>query len=93
LNDALNTADRAVFVTSVPDEKKGEQLVVLYQPDRVDADRLREIVENSELPNLWRPRPTAYYPVDDFPTIGTGKLDLKKLRVMAEEFVEKGRKK
>jgi acyl-[acyl-carrier-protein]-phospholipid O-acyltransferase/long-chain-fatty-acid--[acyl-carrier-protein] ligase len=86
IHNNLNISERVVFVTSVPDEKKGEQLIVLYRKDLANADQLYRIITASELPNLWKPRFTAYFPVDDFPTIGTGKLDMKKLRTMALLF-------
>ena len=35
------------------------------------------------LPNLWIPSERDFYPIDEMPILGTGKLDLKKLKDMA----------
>ena len=72
-------------VTSVPDDRKGERLVVLhtrlgFEPDRV-IDRLRD----TDLPRLWIPRKDGFVEVDEIPKLGTGKVDLRGLRVLATE--------
>ncbi|MFO7871364.1 MAG: acyl-[ACP]--phospholipid O-acyltransferase [Kiritimatiellia bacterium] len=85
--DALGGADRVAAVTSAPDKKKGEQLVVLYLEEAVSVDRIREIVEKSDLPNLWKPRKGNYCPVREMPVLGSGKLDLKRLKAAAAQFV------
>jgi acyl-[acyl-carrier-protein]-phospholipid O-acyltransferase/long-chain-fatty-acid--[acyl-carrier-protein] ligase len=35
------------------------------------------------LPNLWVPRPNAYFQVEKIPVLGTGKLDLRAIREQA----------
>ena len=85
---ALGTMERVVAVTSVPDEKKGEQLVVCYLEDAGDVETLDRIIRESDLPNLWKPRKENHLKVHDLPTSGTGKLDLMRLRQMSREFVE-----
>ncbi|GFO54812.1 acyl-[ACP]--phospholipid O-acyltransferase [Geomonas sp. Red276] len=72
-----------VAVTAVPDERKGEKLVVLYVKDAADADRLQRCLAESALPNLWKPARDCYLPVDSLPLLGTGKLDLRALRELA----------
>ena len=39
----------------------------------------------SDLPNLWKPRADQFYHVDEFAYLGTGKLDLRRLRELAQE--------
>ncbi len=73
-------------VASVPDDKKGERLVVLYTPDCGDPEWLWNALEQSELPNLWRPAKADYYPVDAIPLLGTGKTDLGAIRALAREL-------
>ena len=73
-----------VAVSARPDPKRGEQLIVFYDAacglDPVDAgNKLRE----SGLPNLWVPRPDAFFPLEKIPFLGNGKKDLKKLRELA----------
>jgi len=38
------------------------------------------------LPNLWVPRPNAFFKVDALPYLGTGKMDLRKIRELAFEL-------
>ena len=79
----LDTHNRAVAVTSIPDEKKGEELAILYVKDAADADELYQIVSDSDLPNICKPRRENYIPVDALPILGSGKLDIMKLRKTA----------
>ncbi|MDH4187034.1 MAG: AMP-binding protein, partial [Nitrospira sp.] len=82
-------ADIQVFaVTAVPDEKKGERLVVLHTlPDeRIPA--ILEKVAASGLPNLFIPQRHAFIKVDAIPVLGTGKLDLRALKRIALERLD-----
>lgn len=72
-----------VAVTAVPDEKKGERLVVLFTREASDAETLRRHMAESSLPNLWKPGRDSYLEVDNLPILGTGKLDLKGIREIA----------
>ena len=74
-----------VAVTAVPDEKKGEKLVVVYAGDATDAETLQRHMSESTLPNLWKPGRECYVEVAALPILGTGKLDLKGLREIAME--------
>jgi acyl-[acyl-carrier-protein]-phospholipid O-acyltransferase/long-chain-fatty-acid--[acyl-carrier-protein] ligase len=88
-HQALNTANQVVYVTSAPDEKKGEQLIVFFTPEAGDAEKLAKIAAESDLPNLWKPRKENHIPVAAFPTLGSGKMDQKQLREMAKEVAMK----
>jgi acyl-[acyl-carrier-protein]-phospholipid O-acyltransferase / long-chain-fatty-acid--[acyl-carrier-protein] ligase len=70
-------------VTAVPDEKKGEKLVVIFTKGAADAETLQRHLAESALPNLWKPGRDCYLEVEGLPMLGTGKLDLKGLREMA----------
>ncbi|MFK8112052.1 MAG: AMP-binding protein [Rubripirellula sp.] len=74
-----------VCVTAVPDEKKGEKLVVLHLPTTKDIDEIRKALSEVGLPNLFIPSRDGFFEVDEIPMLGTGKLDLKGARVIAEE--------
>ena len=39
-----------------------------------------------DLPNLWKPRADQFFHVDHFPLLGTGKLDLRKVKELAQKF-------
>jgi acyl-[acyl-carrier-protein]-phospholipid O-acyltransferase/long-chain-fatty-acid--[acyl-carrier-protein] ligase len=83
----LEAVGQVVYVTAAPDEKKGEQLVVLYTAEAGEADRLRDIIKQSSLPNLWHPRRDNYFLIDEMPALGSGKLDMKQLKTIAQQLV------
>ena len=83
--EGLGTHEPVVAVTSVPDEKKGEQLVLLYQDGKVEADRLWSVLAESGLPKLYIPKRENILPVEEIPHLGSGKLDMMRLRRMATE--------
>lgn len=84
-HNALDTPDQVLVVTSVPDEKKGEQLVVLYVKQAGNAKDLHQMISGSDLPNLWKPKKENYILIEALPLLGSGKLDLKKIKQLAKE--------
>lgn len=80
---ALNVEERVVVVTSVPDEARGERLVVLFTDAAGTAESLHGIIDKSDLPNLWKPRADDYVKVAAMPVLGSGKLDLKGVKQIA----------
>ncbi len=91
IEDALHQlagANARVFaVTAVPDKRKGEVLVVFHTLEeealRACLDRMQEL----GLPNLWVPRRQHFFRVESFPSLGTGKLDLRRLKELGVEMV------
>jgi acyl-[acyl-carrier-protein]-phospholipid O-acyltransferase/long-chain-fatty-acid--[acyl-carrier-protein] ligase len=84
LRKVLNLAQSAeikVAVASTADPAKGEQLVVLHVDD-LDAEAIRSALAAEGLANLWIPKVFKKVPV--IPILGTGKLDLNKLRELAQ---------
>lgn len=81
--EGLGTHEPVVAVTSVPDEKKGEQLVVLYEEQKVDVDVLCRVLAESSLPKLYIPKREYILGVESIPHLGSGKLDMMQLRQMA----------
>ena len=73
-------------VTAVPDERKGERLVVFYTDPGVSSDELSTRLGESELPKLWMPKRENLHLIDEIPVLGSGKTDLKKIRAMASEM-------
>ncbi len=72
-----------VAVTGVPDPKKGEKLVVLHtRPDKTPDEIIQQLSDRG-LPNLWIPSADAFVEVDEIPVLGTGKLDLRRIREIA----------
>jgi acyl-[acyl-carrier-protein]-phospholipid O-acyltransferase/long-chain-fatty-acid--[acyl-carrier-protein] ligase len=76
-------------VTAVPDERKGERLIVLHRPlPRPAEELLRELGERG-LPNLWLPDAESFFEVAEIPLLGSGKLDLRKLQDLATAVVRR----
>ena len=85
LHELAGTTEQTFVVTGVPDEKKGERLIVLHRLPDSQLQSCLERLAQSDLPNLWKPRPDQFFHVDTFPYLGTGKLDLRKIRQIAVE--------
>ncbi|HXC63746.1 MAG TPA: AMP-binding protein, partial [bacterium] len=79
----LLAEDAACVVCSVPDEAKGERLVLLHNDPALGAEALWQALSNSGLPKLWLPRQDAIRRVDAIPTLGSGKMDLRRCRELA----------
>jgi len=80
----LKLNGNSLAISSTKDEKKGERLVVLYTEAAGTEEQIKQAVKNSELPNLWRPGNNSFIKIDSLPLLGSGKLDLCKLRKLAE---------
>jgi acyl-[acyl-carrier-protein]-phospholipid O-acyltransferase / long-chain-fatty-acid--[acyl-carrier-protein] ligase len=74
--------ERVVAVTGIPDEAKGEALVLLAARD-VDAKELREKLSAAGVPNLWIPKNIKR--VESIPLLASGKLDLARCKELALE--------
>ncbi len=74
-----------VAVTSVPDAKRGERLIVLRTPDSPSPDAMIEHITESGLPNLYLPSRDSFLEVEAIPILGSGKLDLAGLQHVAKE--------
>ncbi len=72
-------------VTAIADEKKGERLAVLHTLDAARVPALIEKLAAAGLPNLFIPRADAFVKVDALPLLGTGKIDLRKVKEIAKE--------
>lgn len=72
-------------VTAVSDPKKGERLIVLHTALRKSPSEYIQGLSAAGLPNLYIPTANAFYQVESLPLLGTGKLDLKAMREVAEQ--------
>jgi acyl-[acyl-carrier-protein]-phospholipid O-acyltransferase/long-chain-fatty-acid--[acyl-carrier-protein] ligase len=86
LHELARTAEQIFVVMGVPDEKKGERLVVLHRLGEAELNRLLEAFAACDLPNLWKPKADAFHRVECFPHLGTGKLDLRGAKEMAASY-------
>ena len=82
IREAMKIAadDHSIAVTGIPDEVKGEALVLLATIE-IDPNALRTGLNAIGIPNLWVPK--RILRVDAIPTLASGKLDLKALRERA----------
>jgi acyl-[acyl-carrier-protein]-phospholipid O-acyltransferase/long-chain-fatty-acid--[acyl-carrier-protein] ligase len=80
--DALD--DPNAVVTAVPDEDRGERLVVFYTAD-VPEDDVWAALNQSELPKLWVPKRENVHRIEAIPVLGTGKVDLRGVKQLALE--------
>jgi acyl-[acyl-carrier-protein]-phospholipid O-acyltransferase/long-chain-fatty-acid--[acyl-carrier-protein] ligase len=78
----------AVAVTAVPDERKGERLLVLHTPTDKSPDAMVQHLSQAGLPNLWIPSTDSFFEVDAIPVLGTGKLDLQGVKRLATERLQ-----
>jgi acyl-[acyl-carrier-protein]-phospholipid O-acyltransferase/long-chain-fatty-acid--[acyl-carrier-protein] ligase len=83
LQQAAGVAQQVFAVTAVPDERKGERLVVLHTLDPAAIPDVLAKVQASGLPNLFIPRADQFIRIERLPLLGTGKLDLRELRRLA----------
>jgi len=89
LQEMAGASEQLFVVTAVPDEKKGERLMVL---NTLNDERLQECLQKlgkADLPALWRPRPDQFLRIEKLPYLGTGKLDLRKARELAMEMTQR----
>ncbi len=83
LQELAVKAETAFVVTAVPDEKKGERLIVLHKLAEAELLAVLEQFSASDLPNLWKPKAGDFFRVETFPMLGTGKLDLRGVKEAA----------
>ena len=86
LNELLHGDEEGCLqaaVTSVPDPRKGERLIVIHTALSRTPHELCDALARAGLPNLYIPSPDSFHQVEQLPVLGSGKLDLKALQAMA----------
>ena len=86
LHEAAGLSEQAFAVAGIPDEKKGERLVVLHTLTPGKLEDCLQKFSTADLPNLWKPRANQFFHVDSLPYLGTGKMDLRRIRDVALEL-------
>ena len=88
IHQILGTSERVCVVTSVPDERKGERLVVLHTAvNGMNPHALSHGLRDRGLPMLWIPSARDFVQIQEMPLLGSGKIDLKRARELAQEKV------
>jgi acyl-[acyl-carrier-protein]-phospholipid O-acyltransferase/long-chain-fatty-acid--[acyl-carrier-protein] ligase len=85
---ALATEEQGAVVTGVPDPTRGERLVVIHTPLPIPVVELWQKLNSSGLPKLWVPARDSFYEVTELPYLGTGKLDLRRIKEIARELAK-----
>lgn len=77
INKVMEFSDdeRKIAVMGIPDEAKGEALVLLSSDPNVSTKLLRERLLEEGIPALWIPKKIV--DVDEIPMLASGKLDIK----------------
>jgi acyl-[acyl-carrier-protein]-phospholipid O-acyltransferase/long-chain-fatty-acid--[acyl-carrier-protein] ligase len=87
LHEILGTTERVCAVTCVPDEARGERVVVLYTPHAgLDVRPWQEQLGSRGLPKLWLPSERDFFAVPELPLLGSGKLNLQRVKELALEL-------
>lgn len=84
IHAVLSSSEQICVVTAVPDEKRGERLVVLHTID-LDIPIVLDGLKKSGLPNLWIPDADSFKKIATIPLLGSGKLDLAAIKRQALE--------
>ncbi len=74
-----------VAVTAVPDERKGERIVVVHGPISRTGAQIGAGLREAGLPPLYIPSPESFIEVEQIPVLPTGKVDLGAVRAIARE--------
>ncbi len=83
LHELADVHEPTFAVTSVADEKKGERLVVLHKLTGQALSTFLLELPKLGLPNLWIPKASQFFRVEQLPLLGSGKLDLNQLNKLA----------
>lgn len=83
LHELADATEQVFAVTAVPDEKKGERIVVIHTLPAAKLTAVLEKLFQCDLPALWRPKANQFVHVDSIPTLGTGKMDLRAIKTLA----------
>ncbi len=88
-SDSSDEASTFLVVTAVPDERKGEKLVVLYEELSFTPDEIcQRALKDGILPPLWLPAPGNFKQIPAIPVLGTGKIDIRGVKKIALEIYD-----
>lgn len=76
-----------IAIVAVAHMEKGEQLVALYAHETLQPKDIAQALRESDLPKLWQPKEGNIFHIDALPILGSGKLNLNKLKMIAAEKV------
>jgi acyl-[acyl-carrier-protein]-phospholipid O-acyltransferase / long-chain-fatty-acid--[acyl-carrier-protein] ligase len=77
----LEGSERRIAICGVPDEAKGEALLLLTA-EPIEMDKLRAGLNEAGVPNLWIPKRSVV--VENIPVLASGKLDIRRCQELAQ---------
>ncbi len=83
LHELAESTEQVFAVTALPDEKKGERIVVLHTLPEAALAPVLEKFASCDLPALWKPKANQFVHIDAIPVLGTGKMDLRGIKTLA----------
>nr|HPN85059.1 AMP-binding protein [Victivallales bacterium] len=86
IHKILSSEDRLVAVCGIPDQKKGERIVVLHLDLPMAPAQIVDGMRKNNIPNLWIPGTENFKQIDKMPLLASGKLDLNALKKLAENI-------
>ena len=86
LHELAGITEQVFAVTALPDEKKGERIVVVTTLAQEKLAPVLDKLAQCDLPALWKPRSNQFFRVESLPVLGTGKIDLRGVKTVAAEL-------
>ncbi len=84
VRDIIDIPDLLILATNLPDEKKGEKIILLVEGVH-NVAKLRKTLIKAKMPALLIP--TKIYAVDEVPILGSGKPDFSKGKALAKDLM------
>jgi acyl-[acyl-carrier-protein]-phospholipid O-acyltransferase/long-chain-fatty-acid--[acyl-carrier-protein] ligase len=83
LHELADATEQVFAVTAVPDQKKGERIIVIHTLSEPKLTEVLEKLSQCDFPALWKPKGNQFVHIDSIPTLGTGKMDLRAIKTLA----------
>ena len=83
LQELADATEQVFAVTSLPDEKKGERIMVVTTLPAAKLAPVLEKLAQCDLPALWKPKANQFVYAEALPMLGTGKMDLRGIKTLA----------
>jgi acyl-[acyl-carrier-protein]-phospholipid O-acyltransferase/long-chain-fatty-acid--[acyl-carrier-protein] ligase len=90
LHELADSTEQVFAVTALPDQKKGERIVVLHTLPEAKLAQVLERLASCDLPALWKPKANQFVHIDAIPVLGTGKMDLRGIKALAASRAVEG---
>ncbi|MGO1297335.1 MAG: acyl-[ACP]--phospholipid O-acyltransferase [Vibrio sp.] len=86
IKSLLDDSELNLVAVNLPDEKKGEQIIVLTESSMPEND-MKQTLSQQGMDSLMQP--SRIFHVDAVPVLGTGKMDFAGAKALAQEMLDK----